>query len=91
MPDDLAQVEAIDPRAAQRIATYCEGATANATDRAASDRACRQSEEDAWNRLEVEKEFPALDPAIVRECSQPPFPDSYEAREACAKYELHHN
>lgn len=82
LSDVLASVKAKDPQAAARIQTFC----ANVTET----QKCDQMEEAAWTRIVVENEFPQLDPAIIRKCSQPPFPsNSYVAEEACAKYELH--
>jgi hypothetical protein len=43
----------------------------------------------AWTRLTVQNEFPTLDETTRRKCSEPPFPDSFVARESCAKYQLH--
>jgi len=44
---------------------------------------------DAWTRLTVQNEFPTLDEASRRKCSDPPFPNSFVALESCAKYQLH--
>jgi hypothetical protein len=52
---------------------------------------CRRREAEAWTRLVVQKEFPALDDATRKKCSEPPFPDTYVAKESCARYELHMN
>ncbi|HEY3653624.1 MAG TPA: hypothetical protein VGL34_01445 [Steroidobacteraceae bacterium] len=46
-------------------------------------------EMDAWTRLTVQNEFPTLDEASRRKCSDPPFPNSFVALESCAKYQLH--
>jgi hypothetical protein len=37
----------------------------------------------------VQNEFPTLDEASRRKCSDPPFPNSFVALESCAKYQLH--
>lgn len=90
-PDDVASVRQKDPEAADRIVSYCRGVAAVAADRAAASASCRQSEQEAWRRLVVQNEFPAFDEAMLRKCSEPPFPDSYVAKESCAKYRLHIN
>jgi hypothetical protein len=87
--DDLAEVRARDAGAAQRIETYCLGSAATAHDPGASMSACHRSEIAAWTRLVVDQEFPDLDETTLATCGQPPFPDNYEGREACAKYQLH--
>jgi hypothetical protein len=88
--DVIAVVRAKDPQAAVRIQSFCANATVGTNDPTADAQKCAQSEADAWNRIVVENEFPQLDPAITKKCSEPPFPtDSYVAEEACAKYELH--
>jgi restriction system protein len=89
--DDLTAVSARDPRAAQKITTYCASATAQATDPMTAGAACQRDEVAAWTRLVLDNEFPALDPATRRICSQPPFPDSYEGMESCVRYELRTN
>jgi hypothetical protein len=89
LPDDLQPVRAKDPSAAEHIASYCDTATASASNHASFAAGCRQSEVGAWTRLVVNNEFPSLDDATRRKCSEPPFPDSYVAKESCAKYQLH--
>jgi hypothetical protein len=84
--DDLAQVRAVDPQAADHIANYC----ANSVQDVFMPE-CRRREAEAWTRLVVQKEFPALDDATRKKCSEPPFPDTYVAKESCARYELHMN
>jgi hypothetical protein len=85
--DDLATVRATDPRAAEHIASYCASAVASANrDVLAAE--CRRREMDAWTRLVLHNEFPTLDDATRRKCNEPPFPDTYVARERCAKYVL---
>jgi hypothetical protein len=91
IPADLVTVKAADPSAADRIAAYCNKATASASDQAAVAAGCRQEEVAAWTRLVVNNEFPALDEATRRKCSESPFPDSYVAKESCAKYVLRIN
>lgn len=88
VPDDLAAVKARDPQAADRIASYCSGATAAAKDHASVAAGCRHEEEAAWKRLVVNNEFPALNDAMRSKCNEPPFPDSYVAKESCARYQL---
>jgi hypothetical protein len=82
-------VKATDPSAADRIAAYCNKATASASDQAAVAAGCRHEEVAAWTRLMVNNEFPTLDEVTRRKCSESPFPDSYVAKESCAKYVLH--
>jgi hypothetical protein len=84
--DDLAQVRAVDPQAADHIANYC----ANSVQDIYMPE-CRRREAQAWTRLVVQKEFPTLDEATRKRCSEPPFPDTYVAKESCARYELHMN
>jgi hypothetical protein len=88
--DDLAQVRAVDPQAADHIASYCDKTMVSAN-RDALVTECRHSEADAWTRLVLKNEFPTLDDATRRKCSEPPFPDTYVAKESCARYELHLN
>jgi hypothetical protein len=82
--DDLSTVRASDPQAAERITSYC----ANSASGGSGTATCRRDEKDAWTRLVLHNEFPALDDATRQKCNQPPFPDSYRAKEICAKYEL---
>lgn len=87
-PDDLGRVRAADPRAADHIASYCAQTTvSNRQDAFIAD--CRRSEAEAWTRLVQQNEFPTLDEATRRKCSEPPFPDTYVAKESCARYVLH--
>jgi hypothetical protein len=88
--DDLAQVRAVDPQAAEHIAAYCSKTIAS-TSRDTFMAECRRREAEAWTRLVLQKEFPTLDEATRKKCSEPPFPDTYVARESCARYELHAN
>jgi hypothetical protein len=87
--DDLAPVRTKDPQAAVRIASYCSKLTSGAVNPATVATRCRQDEVDAWTRLTVQNEFPTLDETSRRKCNEPPFPDSFVARETCAKYQLH--
>jgi hypothetical protein len=89
-PDDLAKVRAVDPRAAEHIAAYCSKTIAS-TNRDTFVAECRRREAEAWTRLVLQKEFPSLDEATRKKCSEPPFPDTYVAQESCARYELHAN
>jgi hypothetical protein len=89
--DDLAEVRAKDSGAAERITVYCAKVAASAADPPASELACHRNEVAAWTRLVVDQEFPNLDAAILAICSESPFPDSYEGREACARYKSHIN
>lgn len=91
IPADLMTVKATDPRAADRIAAYCNKVTASASDQAAVAAGCRHEEVAAWTRLVVNNEYPTLDEVTRRKCSESPFPDSYVAKESCAKYVLHIN
>jgi hypothetical protein len=84
--DDLSQVRAVDPQAADHIATYCAKSVQQFF---MAD--CRRREAEAWTRLVVQKEFPTLDDATRKKCSEPPFPDTYVAKESCARYQLHIN
>jgi hypothetical protein len=87
-PDDLARVRAADPQAADHIASYCAQTTvSNNRDTFIAD--CRRSEAEAWTRLVLQNEFPTLDEATRRKCTEPPFPDTYAAKESCARYVLH--
>jgi len=85
-PDDLSRVRAVDPQAADHIANYCANSV---QDTFLAD--CRRREAEAWTRLVLQKEFPTLDEATRKRCSEPPFPDTYVAKESCARYELHMN
>jgi hypothetical protein len=85
--DDLATVRATDPQAAQHIASYC-ASTISSANRDILGAECRRREVDAWIRLVLHNEFPTLDDATRRKCNEPPFPDTYVAKERCAKYML---
>jgi ribulose 1,5-bisphosphate carboxylase large subunit-like protein len=85
----LVPVRTKDPEAADRIASYCNKITSGATNRTTVAARCRRDEMDAWTRLIVQNEFPTLDESSRRKCNEPPFPDSFVARESCAKYQLH--
>jgi hypothetical protein len=89
-PDDLARVRAKDPAAADHIATYCSK-TAPLSNRDALMADCRRSEAEAWTRLVLQNEFPTLDEATRKKCSAAPFPDTYVAKESCARYSLRAN
>lgn len=85
--DDLARVRATDPRAAEHISSYCAQANSS-PERANFIADCRHTEADAWTRMVVQNEFPTLDDATRKKCSEPPFPDTYVAKESCARYVL---
>jgi hypothetical protein len=87
--DDLVSVRTKDPEAADRITSYCSKITSGASSPATVAARCRRDEMDAWSRLIVQNEFPSLDETSRRKCNEPPFPDSFVARESCAKYQLH--
>jgi hypothetical protein len=87
--DDLTPVRTKDPEAADRIASYCSKLTSSAANPMTIAARCRQEEMAAWTRLIVQNEFPTLDETARHKCSEPPFPDSFVARESCAKYQLH--
>jgi hypothetical protein len=89
--DDLAQVRAVDPQAADHIATYCSKSIVSPNNQDGLVTECRRREAEAWTRLVLKNEFPALDEATRRKCNEPPFPDTYFAEERCARYELHLN
>ena len=85
--DDLASVRKSDPQAADHIASYCANSVGerNGVSFAAS---CRRDETDAWTRFVLNNEFPTLDEDTRRKCNEPPFPDTYTAKETCARYLL---
>jgi hypothetical protein len=85
--DDLARVRATDPQAAEHISSYCSQTNA-APERASFIADCRHTEADAWTRMVLQNEFPTLDEATRKKCSEPPFPDTYVAKESCARYLL---
>ena len=87
--DDLVPVRTKDPEAADRIVSYCNKITSGATNLTTVVARCRRDEMEAWTRLIVQNEFPTLDETSRRKCNEPPFPDSFVARESCAKYQLH--
>jgi hypothetical protein len=87
--DDLVPVRTKDPEAADRIVSYCTKMTSGSTNPTTVATRCRRDEMDAWTRLIVQNEFPNLDETSRRKCTEPPFPDSFVARESCAKYQLH--
>lgn len=86
--DDLSDVRATDPQAADHIASFCAQTTAT-TNRDAFIADCRHNEAAAWTRLVQQNEFPTMDDTTRRKCSEPPFPDTYVAKESCARYLLH--
>jgi len=75
--DDLVPIRTKDPEAADRIVSYCNKITSGATNPTTVAARCRRDE------------FPTLDETSRRKCNEPPFPDSFVARESCAKYQLH--
>src|ERR1700722_9128784 len=87
--DELTPVRTKDPEAAIRIASYCSKMTSGAANATTVAMRCRQDEVEAWTRLTVQNEFPTLDDTSRRKCNQPPFPDSFVARENCGKNKLH--
>jgi len=87
--DDLVPIRTKDPEAADRIVSYCNKITSGATNQTTVAARCRRDEMDAWTRLIVQNEFPSLDETSRRKCNEPPFPDSFVARESCAKYQMH--
>ena len=87
--DDLVPVRTKDPKAADRIVSYCSKVTSDATNPTTVAARCRRDEMEAWTRLIDQNEFPTLDETSRRKCNEPPFPDSFVARESCAKYQLH--
>lgn len=89
--DDLAQVRAADPQAADHIATYCSKSIVSPNNQDNLVTGCRRAEAEAWTRLVLKNEFPTLDDATRKKCNEPPFPDTYVAKERCARYELHMN
>jgi hypothetical protein len=89
--DDLVPVRTKDPEAADRIVSYCSKITSGASNPTTIAARCRRDEMEAWTRLIVQNEFPTLDETSRRKCTEPPFPDSFVARESCAKYQLHVN
>jgi hypothetical protein len=86
--DDLVPVRTKDPEAADKIVSYCSKITSGATNPTMIAARCRQDEMNAWTRLIIQNEFPSLDETSRRKCNEPPFPDSFVARESCAKYQL---
>ena len=89
--DDLAQVRAVDPQAADHIATYCSKSIVSPNNQDSLVTECRRREAEAWTRLILKNEFPTLDEATRKKCNEPPFPDTYLAKERCAQYQLHMN
>jgi hypothetical protein len=89
--DDLAQVRAVDPQAADHIATHCSKSIVSPNNQDALVTECRRAEAEAWTRLVLKNEFPGLDDATRKKCNEPPFPDTYLAKERCARFELHMN
>jgi tRNA_anti-like len=87
--DDLVPVRTKDPKAADRIVSYCSKITSDATNPTTVAARCRRDEMEAWTRLIDQNEFPTLDETSRHKCNEPPFPDSFVARESCAKYQLH--
>jgi hypothetical protein len=86
--DDLAQVRAVDPQAANHIATYCAKALGSSNPSALIPE-CQRREAQAWTRLVLQNEFPTLDEATRKKCSEPPYPDTYVVKESCVRYALH--
>jgi hypothetical protein len=83
--DDLEPVRRVDSNAADHIATYCRQ---DASGNSGRESLCRHREVQAWQRLVPGNEFPLLKPEIASKCKLAPFPDSFVAKEACARYEL---
>src|SRR6266851_1044751 len=87
--DDLVPVRTKDPEAADKIVSYCNKITSGAANPTTVVARCRRDEMEAWTRLIVQNELPTLEETSRRKCNEPPFPDSFVARESCAKYQLH--
>jgi restriction endonuclease Mrr len=84
-PDDLAAVRNQDPSAADHIATFCQESILR---RGSNESLCRMHEVAAWKRIYPNHEFPGLDTTLEAKCREPPFPNSFEGLEACARYLL---
>lgn len=85
LTDDLTPVRNIDAQAALHMAYTCHQDSQGDAQREAR---CRSQEMNAWQRLVPGNEFPTITQAIINKCQQPPFPDTFVAHEACARYEL---
>jgi len=86
--DDLEDVRKQDPAAAVLISSYCKIAAKHTTDPNAGAATCRRNEALAWKHFVVSSNWSFLYEEMRPKCTQAPFPDSYEAKEACVKYEL---
>jgi hypothetical protein len=86
--DDLAEVRTRDPAAAERISSYCRGVAKTAVDAEKGGTACRRNETAAWRHFAVTSNFSEIYEEVGTRCVASIYPDSYEAKEACVKYEL---
>jgi hypothetical protein len=75
--------------AAYHIDAYCSTGATSTNNPSAFIADCRRNEAQAWTRLVRQNEFPTLDDATRKKCGEPPFPDTFTAKERCAKHELH--
>jgi hypothetical protein len=82
--DDLTPMRSINPAAADHIDNSCKQYARGDSRR---ETLCRSQELHAWQRLVPGHEFPNITQAIIDKCQHPPFPATYVALEACAKYE----
>jgi hypothetical protein len=83
--DDLTPVRFNDSAAADHIADFCQRDSRGDSKR---ESLCRANEVRAWQRLIQGNEFPTITQTIINKCQQSAFPNSFEGKEACAKYEL---
>lgn len=84
VPDELAEVRAKDPAAADRIASYCITVAKTAVD---GGTACRRNETLAWKNFVFTSNHAQIYEEVRIRCSPAVYPDSYEAKEACVRHE----
>jgi len=85
--DDLAEVRNKDPAAADHISSYCSTVAKTAVDPEKGGAACRRNETYAWKHFALNSHDAEVYEEVRSKCASPVYPDSYEAKEACVRYE----
>jgi curved DNA-binding protein CbpA len=85
--DDLAEVRSKDPAAAEHISSYCGTVAKTAVDAEKGGAACRRNESLAWKHFVLTSNDAQIYEEVRVRCTPGVYPDSYEAKEACVRYE----
>jgi len=85
--DDLAEVRTKDPAAADHISSYCSTVAKTAVEAEKGGAACRRNETNAWRHFALNSNDAQVYEEVHSRCAASVYPDSYEAKEACVRYE----